>query len=408
MREAIHLKHRTRVIAADQERSATERALARSMRRSMQKIIAARLGELEPGTALHGRWAALARHLPSCELVRTVQNPLAGTRLGFPFSCRVPGCPYCESARVGALRRRYWPAIRQARQPKAVTLTMRNVPPGALGAGWRRIERGFRRLWRSPLFRGGRCRPGKVGCLAGLTREQRRQRAACGGRCRRRGAARGGAVLHAACRPCPGHRPVSAALLALEATIGSDRASWHPHANLLYDGPFILKRWLDAAWARALDTDTAHTWIRDARKPPSGHRGTWTLEHALHETLKYAVKPDRHLIDSARPAWFVEWVEVRTGLRLVRSYGRWFRRPELSETPDDGEDLVQLQDGDRSRVYRAPRLDPLTDGEADWQFLPGDRPRRHFARFRPPGPGRRRWLVDHPDLRRIDAEEDES
>jgi hypothetical protein len=398
VRAAIRLTSRTRRITAEHERSAADRALARAMRRSMQEIIATRLADLAVGSASQELWARLNRHMPSCEYVQALENPLSGTLLGFPFSCRVPGCPYCESARVGELRRRYLPAIEQARRPKAVTLTVPNVEIGQLQAGWKAIGLAFGRLRRSPLFRGGRCRLSSIGCLASLTPGQLEERARCGGRCVRRKAVALGRAVHRGCRPCRGHEPVVAALLALEATIGKDRSGWHPHANLLFDGPFILKPWLDAAWARAMGLETAHTWIRDARRAPRAHQGDWTLEHALNETVKYAIKPDRNLINSAQPSWFIEWVEARAGLRLVRSYGAWFARPDLDRQVASTEETVRLTDPASFRTFVAPRLDPLVDEEADWQILPFDQSRRAFARFRPPGAGRRAWLVGHPGI----------
>lgn len=397
LRAAIRLTSRVRTLAAAEERRATDRAVARSVRRSMERIIADRIAELTPGTELYELWSRLARHLPSCEYVKALFNGLAGTLIGYPFSCRVPGCPYCESARIGKLRKRHWPAIRVARNPKAATLTMRNVAMGQLREAWRAIGAAFGRLRRSPLFRGGRCRPGKVGCLARIGEADRECRRRCAGRCLEL-APRQGAACHVACRPCRGHRAVDAALLAFEATIGGDGFTWHPHANLLFDGPFILKAFLDAAWARALDVDTAHTWIRDARRPPPGHRGQWTLEHALWETVKYAVKPDKQLIDSSRPQWFIEWVEGRHRMRLVRSYGAWFSPDRVDGEYEIGEDLLRIADPDSGRIYVAPRLDPLTDDEADWLVRPADQSRGRFTRYLPPGDGRRSWLVSHATL----------
>jgi hypothetical protein len=170
----------------------------------------------------------------------------------------------------------------------------------------------------------------------------------------------------------------------------------------LCDGPFIPKALLDAAWARALDVQTAHTWIRDARRPPQGHRGGWTLEHALWETVKYAVKPDKQLIDSSRPHWFIEWVEARHGMRLVRSYGAWFSPQRVGDDETQAEavdeELVTIADPDSGRVYVAPRFDPLTDEEADWSVRTADQSRGRFARYQPPGGGRRSWLVSHAIL----------
>jgi hypothetical protein len=365
----------------------------------MEHIIRDRVGDLTPGTELYELWSRCARHLPSCEYVKALFNGLAGTLVGYPFSCRVPGCPYCESSRIGKLRNRHWPAVRAARNPKAVTLTMRNVALGQLRTAWCAIGTAFGRLRRSPLLHGGRCRPGKVGCLAGISRADRERRRRCAGRCLRSGPQEG-VACHAACRPCRGHRPIVAALLAFEATIGGDGLTWHPHANLLFDGPFILKPFLDAAWARALGAETAHTWIRNARRSPPRHRGKWTLEHALWETVKYAVKPDKQLIDSSRPQWFIEWVEARHGLRLVRSYGAWFAADSVDNADEtDIEELVTIADPDSGRIYVAPRLDPLTDDEADWSVRPSDQARGRFARYQPPGDGRRSWLVSHAILR---------
>jgi hypothetical protein len=87
-------------------------------------------------------------------------------------------------------------------------------------------------------------------------------------------------------------------------------------------------------------------------------------------------------------------------MRLVRSYGAWFS-PEVDDEDERvGDELVRIADPDSGRIYVAPRLDPLTDDEADWSVRPADQSRGRFTRYQPPGDGRRSWLVSHATLPR--------
>lgn len=405
------------------------------IRRSIAKVIHLRSTELGPPACvchldagkrcphLETLWAGYGRRFSSCDYAKVFRNDLRGTQLAIPFSCRVPGCPHCEGERVDELRRRFLPLVEAAAEPKAVTLTIKNPPAGYLDAGWSTITAGVSRLRRSPLFAGvehcttpkqrgrrhapgetcaghhRRCRAGKVGCLAGVTGDALELRRWCAGRCHRLPRGLDGLASpahHPACRPCPGHAPVRAALLALETTVNRRAREWHPHANLLYDGPFIAKHVLADAWAAAVRAPTAHVWIRDARRAPSG-RGDWTVKKTLYETLKYAVKADTKLVDSAAPGWFVEWVEARRGRRLVRSYGAWHGVADVDDEGEPSEQTVPIIDDD-GRTYRLPALDPLFDDEADWVVLPGDAPRAGFLRVKPPDSDtlpRRPWLIAH-------------
>lgn len=433
---SFRLAIRLRQAAQDEGSHVTERQLRRLLRVSIGRILVERAAALS-GDYSHPKrelWSRLALRFSSCEYVKPIRNALTGTVIGFPFSCRVAGCPHCERERVDRIRDRYMPHVRAAVAPKVLYLTMPHAingvtvtGPGGLDPSWRLISDAFGRLWRSPLFRAvdragkpRRCRPSKVGCLAALGPLDVELRRWCRGRCRRGEAGgwrhnpksepgRTDAVgaSHPACRPCRGHQPVTALLLALEATVNRKKREWHPHANALFDGPFIDQDMLCHAWGRALGVGKAHVWIRDAEKPPAGHKGErWTREKALHETVKYAVKPDDKLVDPAHPSWYVEWVEARDGRRLVRSLGAWYglnASDDVEVEPDDAEPTVQVADHDTGRRYTLPALDPLTDEPADWVVLPGDMLRARFAQVLPPGDGRRRWLITH-DFARFDAD----
>lgn len=434
---------RVEAALADEREHDLDRTTRRMIRRAIAKIVAGRAAELghpacgcDPRRCRHlpALWAAWHRRLSSCDFAKPFRNALTGTEIAFPFSCRVPGCPHCEGERVDELRRRFVPLVEAADRPRVAYLTTANVPAGGLAPGWSAIGAAFARLWRSPLFAGAvetcrtpkqraarghvadsaadpchghrrYCRPGKVGCLAAVAGAELELRRWCAGRCQRlprhlEGLAE--PVRHPACRPCPGHRPATAALLALETTVNRRTSTWHPHANLLFAGDFIPKRTLDAAWAAALRVTTAHTWIRDATKAPPGHRGDWSVRKAVYETVKYAIKPDADLLDSAAPSWYVEWAEARRGRRLVRSYGDWYGVADVDDDAGPAEETVPVTDDD-GRTYRLPRLDPITDDVADWVLLPGDAPRASFLRVQPPDSAaapRRPWLVRHPTFAR--------
>lgn len=388
-----------------------DRRVARAIRRSIGDIVADRsieLGSCEHSTrswvdkrgrerriscrCLPATWKRWAIRFDSCDYARVWRNPLSGTEVAFPFSDRIPGCPHDEQERVAKLHRRYLPLVGRGHHVLFVVVAPRNVPAGQLRARQDQLAAAAARVFRSsPLGRGKTCRAAKIGCLADVDAAARRR---CGRRCHR-----GSGPRHLACRPCPGHQPITAGLVADETTFNWARGDWHAHLNALLDGPYLRKAALEASFALALGEPDCHIYIREAARAPRGHEGSWSLEHALRETVKYSIKADRQLVDRQRPAPYIEWAEARQGRRTLRSYGDWFNAGDQDDDQDDDvADETEPHTDDAGTVYRLPVLDPLTDSDTDWELVPGDARRSRFVAVTPPG-RRHTWFVGHPALR---------
>lgn len=120
---------------------------------------------------------------------------------------------------------------------------------------------------------------------------------------------------------------VRGAIAVLEITFNRETRTWHPHLNVILDGPYIAKAELDAAWFRVTLKRGRITWIRRANR------------RTIPELLKYITK----LTDFVDIPEAVEWfLRATRGRRFVRTYGSLYRfsfEDEEQETRGQGHDV---------------------------------------------------------------------
>lgn len=147
---------------------------------------------------------------------------------------------------------------------------------------------------------------------------------------------------------------VRGALAVLEITFNRERQSWHPHLNVLFDGPYTEHAKLLEAWQTATEQRGRSVWVQRA------NQGT------LRELLKYITKPG-DFVDV--PEAVDEFLRATWKRRFVRAYGCLYRlklepdsagRVGVGACPDcrspgvrDGLPLLPVQVGyDRDGVLR--------------------------------------------------------
>jgi homoserine O-acetyltransferase len=110
----------------------------------------------------------------------------------------------------------------------------------------------------------------------------------------------------------------------------SSKAPYDVQTYLEHQGRKLTERYTPGAYLCALDAMDHH----DARRPPPGHRGSWTLDrveaaalvvtinsdclftHDDGDALAGALLAERHVIDSphGHDAFLIEWEQVRSAL----------------------------------------------------------------------------------------------
>jgi len=103
---------------------------------------------------------------------------------------------------------------------------------------------------------------------------------------------------------------VRGALAVLEVTFNEKEQTWHPHLNVIFDGPYISKARLDETWFRSTAGRGRITWIGRAD------------QRTVRELLKYITK----LADFVQIPDAVEWfLRATRGKRFIRTYGSLYR-----------------------------------------------------------------------------------
>lgn len=115
---------------------------------------------------------------------------------------------------------------------------------------------------------------------------------------------------------------VRGALAVLEVTYNEKEQTWHPHLNVIFDGPYISKARLDETWIRSTAGYGCITWIKCAD------------QRTVRELLKYITK----LADFVHVPDAVEWfLRATRGKRFIRTYGSLYRL-KLEEIDSQGQD----------------------------------------------------------------------
>ena len=346
--------------------------------------------------------------IDSCRDARAFRDDSCGRWTVQATSCHVRACPDCESQRQARALDVYGDvAAERMRDPRFVTLTIRNVRRGELRAGIRRLRRSVARLTRRGLVAGGRCRyRSKCGATRGTRRDGRP--VLCD-RPKRQHVARADGSLplaHAWRSRCEardpfgaGHEPARGGLVSIEVTYNADTDTWHPHAHLLIDGAFLPWRELRASWHDV----TGDSWVVDVRRvdatPRPDESRVDAMRRAVRETVKYSTKPTPELLarGDAGPI-FAELLVALRGQRLVSTFGSLYglAADELFDPPPDRDTVTVGDPDDPHRRWRLPRLCPHVDDQlgehvAAWS-APVWAPRAECVRVRGgPSPGALSW-----------------
>lgn len=104
-------------------------------------------------------------------------------------------------------------------------------------------------------------------------------------------------------------RGVLSEIVTLEITCNEKMETFHPHLNVVFDGPYIAQDWLVENWKEVTEGRGLIVYIRQADS------GT------LQELFKYVTKP----LDLVRsPEALLAFINGTKGLRFIRTYGSMF------------------------------------------------------------------------------------
>lgn len=311
-------------------------------------------------------WSRLCRRWRSCGLTQLYRNADSGTIVGLPDHCNAPLCPYCERRRLGQVRDRYQPRHDEAMAAGRVyfaVLTTPNVPLGELAVSFDRLRKAVRDLQRQRWFRSS----------------------------------------------------VTGGLWRLELTVNLEARTWHPHVNLVIESadPLELATWrerLQTTWRGLMGATSGEwVWLQPGWHATLGEavkrQVAWDLAPPLEDpddpagsSLGYAVKGGpASWIDSADPAWVLEYVTTQRGRRQVSAWGSWRGLPPAPLEHSD-EATVWAPDGPADSPFapprRLPESDPITGELASWEWA-GMGPRWALRSHRAAG-ARSAWLVWAP------------
>jgi hypothetical protein len=343
---------------------------------------------LLPATMSVPEWLAdRAAALRTCREAIALTEASCGGTMIIPQSCRVRTCPDCEAARQVKVVDRYAEAVEQLHPDRTrfLTLTVRNVHRGELAGAIAQLMANVERLKRRALWKGGRCRD-RSSCRDPRPWHRRRCRdESCpswhAGTCRQPldPERRGWHLPHGA---------VTASMTSIEVTYNPDARTWHPHAHLILEGPYIEQAELADTWQQ-LTGDSRIVWIESVRKHAT-ERWAGDVKGALRELLKYAAKPTPAYLSEQDPAPIAELLVALRGRHLTTTAGKLhgLEDPE----PDEAEPLVLVYPPDGSgEPYRAPAVCPLCGQPASWSVAGAVA--RHLASRTPARAGPRRAVL---------------
>lgn len=155
-------------------------------------------------------------------------------------------------------------------------------------------------------------------------------------------------------------RNVRGAVVSLEITFNRASSTWHPHLNVLFDGPYIPQEKLLAAWQQCSEV-----------RADAGVFITAATPDTLAEVFKYVTKVS-DIVDSPDAVRF--FLNCTRQQRFIRTYGEFYDLDDLEDTsalicPDCGSHEVRqigrvapqqlwLDDGGVLRFYRCESESP--------------------------------------------------
>lgn len=134
-------------------------------------------------------------------------------------------------------------------------------------------------------------------------------------------------------------RQVRGAIAVLEVTYNRALKTWHPHLNVLFEGPYIVQSELVSAWQRATRGVGRSVWIEKADK------------ETLPELFKYVTKVSDFMDVPDAVSIFLF---ATRGVRFVRTYGEFY----AAELEGESEPVV-CPDCGTAEVHRVKRLFPI-------------------------------------------------
>jgi hypothetical protein len=251
------------VIAEDELRQPD----ARGSRSAQQRWTQFRkLADLLAFTLEQTKYKDLAPAVRSChEIFRGFACPNGHVHAKPSSSCPVRICPFEMRARAMRSLHRFRPMIESLPQGKYLILAERNTAPGGLREGIDHLFESWGRLRKMPIFRQVR------GAIVALEITYNRE--------------------------------------MMEPDYPAERLPWHPHLNVVFDGPFIPFEQLRDAWIRATEERGRTSWIQPV------DRGT------ANELLKYVTK----LLDFIDvPVAVAEFLDATHCKHFIRTYGSFY------------------------------------------------------------------------------------
>lgn len=430
-----------------------QRDLGRLLRNDGTKVILADLLN-EAATDLYEQSPAdsvavetMAKHLLECRGGAAYRDAICGSYFVRPHSCHVRLCPDCERARSTRLVERFGELADSMPHPRFWTLTIPNVARGELALGIEVLVDAMAHLRRRAMFVGGPCRADHRATafddvdtgehhysgdeIEACSHPRHRADLATTSQCR---CARcvevdvisdGYRVTVIGCPRCT-HAPVAGGVYSIEVTWNSEHGTWHPHAHLLVDAPWIRWGEMRDAW-RAATCDAIRRAERRVRAetgrvPPCPHEaderglatggcrgasvvwvedvagkpGSLDRRAAVRETLKYVSKGLLDAEGRLLPrAGHRELAELLLAIRTRRLVAGWGSFRNVHDDNEEGLDPTEYLVGPDvlAAFLGLPRHCPSCRAEAAWE-LPIEVPRRacipigggHLA-WRPPPAG---------------------
>jgi hypothetical protein len=266
--------------------------------------------------------------IAGCREVRAFREAQCGAYEVHPVSCKCRVCADCERARSARRMRAVSAIVEQvpAGSRSLLTLTIRNTVE--LRAGLAQLDRAFASLRRRPLFRGGRCRARR----------------------------RDGRPMHPCAHPghrrdrnCPGfrHRAVAGGGRFDEVTFNLAARTWHPHAHLLLEAPYLPQQELADTWRAVTCTDPRHR--RAGWCPAECDEGSPVVDiravdaGTVREAVKYVTKV-AELVQGDDPVQLVEFMLATRGRRMVRGFGSFYGLDLVEEELPEGETVTMFVD----------------------------------------------------------------
>jgi len=250
---------------------------------------------------------AKAKHVRACHRdFRGHRCRTGGHHWAVPaYTCHIRLCPFEMRARSVKAQRRFGSVIARLRDPRYMVLSERNCGLDNLTEGIAHLFASFNKL-----------------------------------------------------RRCSVWAKVRGCLVVLEITFNRNDSSWHPHLNVLLDGPFIPWESLRDAWLEATEGAGRQAYIQRA------DLGT------ARELLKYITK----LVEFVDvPEAVREFLLATQGKRFIRTYGTLFGREidtkevRVRQCPDCGStDVEDLGIVTRDRIYWDHKGIPRFVPPKDW------------------------------------------